>query len=224
MNDFKYIAVATCLVLAWTGCTTDKASRPSDADEQAEVVAIPGECGQCIAVPQGPREVLFDADVKRAKLYFEDAGNVTKYTAYVDASALPAWVVQIAEEKLGAGEDLEWEIEYYGADKQVYELTRRTEEGVREISVGDDRTVYYLHFVIDPSELPDPVAERVAQFVGLDVEEAARKEYADGSVRYLVLGVLQGEKHRLLLSDSGELLSHTRSVPAVIEVPVHSPE
>ncbi len=226
MHDWKFTAAILSLTAVTSACTTDAATKTGDTEQvkQTEIVAIPGECGQCVAVPQGPREVLFDPNVERARLYFEDGGNVAKYTAYVEAKALPAWVVQMANEKLGPGEDLEWEIEYYGADKQVYEVTRRTADGIREISVGDDRTVFYLHFVIEPSELPDAVRERVQQFAGLKMTEAARKEYTDGAVRYLVRGEFHGENHRMLLSDTGELLAHTRAVPAVIEVPVRSPE
>lgn len=224
MTDSRLVSLLACVLVAASCTTDDAAAKDTEPIEQTKVVAIPGECGQCVAVPQGPREILFDPDVKRAKLYFEDAGNVTKYVAYVDVAALPAWVLQVADEKIGPGEDIDWQIEYYGADRQVYEVTRRTEEGVREVSIGQDRTVYYLHYVIDPADLPEPVAERVDQFVGLKIEEAARKEYADGSVRYLIEGELQQGKHRLLLSDQGELLSHHRSVPAVIEVPVHTPD
>lgn len=225
MNDWRAIAVTSCLLLVFGACSTGDAAREDgDGTEQTKVVAVPGECGQCVAVPEGPREVLFDPEVKQAKLYFEDAGNVTKYVAYVDAQALPAWVLQMADEKLGPGEDLEWEIEYYGDDRQVYEVTRRTEEGVRVMSVGSDRTIYYLDYVIDAAELPRAVSQRVEQFAGLQIDAAARKEYRDGSVRYLVQGMFHGGRHRLLLSEEGELISHHRTVPAVIEVPVHSPE
>lgn len=209
-----------CVVgLSLVGCATT-------SEEECRTAPPPAAVGvpTCVAVPEGPRDVLFAENVERATLYFDAEGNVAKYTAYVKATAIPAWVVQMADEKLGPGDDVEWEVEYYGADHKVYEVTRKLPDGgVKVLSASDDRQLFYVQTELQPSAvLPEPVSKRISEINGFKLTQLSRKEYGDGTVTYQARGLLSGQDHQLTLSDSGELRYHTRSVPAKIEIPVRN--
>ena len=57
---------------------------------------------------------------------------------------LPDWVHEMADEKLGKGEDVEYEIEVYPDGSEVYEVYRTVDGREKQLSVKPDRTVYYI--------------------------------------------------------------------------------
>lgn len=153
----------------------------------------------------------------RATVVLGTDGAVRKSTAYVPREAMPEWVLTMAEEKLGAGEDVEFEVEVYEDGVTVYEVTRRVAGEEVELSVNADKSVRYLEKTVDPAKLPEAVATAVAAIDGFVPAKAALKEAA-GAKQYQVTGQRDGRTYRLVLDETGKQMGKSRVLAAELHL------
>jgi len=163
--------------------------------------------GAC-AAPGGARipnfvlQEMTGAHAQRAKLYVATDGHMRKFTMYVSRDAIPDWVHTMADEKIGSGVDASYEVEQY-------------ENG--ELSVRTDKSVKYIETWLDPEVLPDPIKTTLAETAGFVLERASIKQGPAMKV-YQLRGRKDDVEHRLVFSETGDLIHTSRTLPAKLEL------
>ncbi len=191
------------------------------AEERRGALVVLLTCGAAACstarVPDFPMRALSGPHVLRAKLGVSAAGQITKYTVYVRKEGLPPWVHAQADETLGRGEDLEYEVELYANGSQVYELTRRVGGEVVELSVQRDGSLEYVERVVALEDLPTAVSERLNAVEGFVPGEAFRRR-GPAIDDYSVDGERSGAARRVRLLPNGTLVSINRRLPGTFEI------
>jgi hypothetical protein len=170
-------------------------------------------------IPDFPMKALAGPGARRANFFVSKDGTITRYAVHVGPEALPEWITRMADEKIGKGEDLDYEVELYPDGSEVFEVYRRVDGRERQLSVHADRSVKYIGQEFDPKELPDKVRAALRGVKGFITEKCVFKEgpkFAEVHIK----GSLGGSPHRLRLSADGRLLSLQRRLPGEIEVAV----
>lgn len=207
----RRLFVLGCLVtLCLNGCAGDKPC-PRSADD-----AVVGEAK--LAIPEFVLTALQSNGALRVKLYIAKDGTLRKSAVYVTKESVPTWVHEMADEKLGKGEDESYEVEQYADGQQVYEVTRKVDGVSQELAITIDKSVLYLERKLPENELPEKVATALKGLENFTMEEAESKTYTDGRQEFEVEGK-QGEVHVVLqLSTEGEIVGQSRKLTATIAV------
>ena len=170
-------------------------------------------------IPDFPMKALASPSAVRANFFISRDGTITRYTVHVGPEALPEWITKMADEKIGKGNDLDYEIELYPDGSEVYEVYRRIDGRELQLSVHADRTVKYVGRELDPKELPEKVAAAMRGVKGFIAEKCIHKE-GPKFVEVHIKGSIGGLPHRLRISGDGRLLSVQRRLPGEFEVAV----
>jgi len=170
-------------------------------------------------IPDFPMKALAGPGARRANFFVSKDGTITRYAVHVGPEALPDWITKMADEKIGMGEDLDYEVELYPDGSEVYEVYRRVDGREKQLSVHADRSVKYVGKEFDPKELPDKVHAALRGIKGFIAEKCMFKE-GPKFAEYHIKGSLGGSPHRIRLSSDGRLLSLQRRLPGEIEVAV----
>lgn len=144
-------------------------------------------------------------------------GRVTRSSVHVKKEGIPDWVHAMADEKIGKGEDLDYEVEVYPDGTQVYEVYRKVNGKERQLSAAADRTVYYIGLEQDVASLPPEVASTLAKLEGFEAKRCVVKEGATFH-EYQVKGTLNGGELRARLGKDGRLIALQRRLPSEVEV------
>lgn len=170
-------------------------------------------------IPEFPLKAMQSPHARSIKLYVSPSGEVTKVAVNVSREALPAWVFALADEKLGEGPDLEFEIEQYGNGDEVYEITRAVQGRHKEMAVrGTDKRFLYFEFKgLSIADLPAPVKAALdAPPGGLEVVEVVKQSRADGADRFTIKGRRHGVRVSLSFDPQGKKLTERRVLPGSI--------
>jgi len=183
-----------------------------------------GGCCQPARVPPGDNSAVVPAFVlegmrapgaSRAKVYLDTQGRVIKSAAYVTKAEIPEWVHKLADEKIGAGEDTEYELEHYPDGDQVYEIARKVEGQEIELSVKLDKTLKYIEKPIAEQDIPPAVKSALP--TDFTAESMGVKE-GPGLKQYIFRGKQAGLAVHLILDPAGKLLGNFRVLPGRLEI------
>lgn len=214
---------ASALMWGCGGATTAQCPTPEPRQIPAATDMPKTAPAASSELPEGPDGLLRRDDAMRAKLYLGSERQVDKWVTYVDVAKVPDWLKSLADEKLGQGADVEYEIEYYGAELKVHEVTREIDGKRLELSVKEsDRSVYYKAETAEMTALPKPAQLQVQELLAGKSDRLDIKTFGDGKTEFHVRGKLDAVEHRLVFDAAGKLIGHRRSLPAKIEVPVRS--
>jgi len=210
MQAGKCFVAGSFFVLMVVGCAGEKpcARSAEDAHLTATAPAIPGFV----------LDALHSDGAKSVKIYLAKDGTVRKSAVYVTKESLPNWVHALADEKLGQGEDEEYEVEQYGDSHQVYEITRKVDGVSLELSVAVDKTLLYVEKKLAAKDLPEKVAAVLKEREGFTLDEAEAKTFPDGKMEYELEGKQGGFDVQLKVSADGEILSQGRMFTAKVTV------
>lgn len=171
------------------------------------------------ALPAFVVDALQGPDALEAKLYVAEDGVIEKVVAYVGRDSVPAWVHAMADEKLGAGEAHEFEIEQYADGTRTYEVTRLIDGRKAEMSVTVDKALRYTEVELAPEAVPAPVKAAADGMAGVSVQRIERKQ-GPGVDHFEIVGK-EGEREvRIELDAAGMVLTKARRLPAVVQMTV----
>lgn len=168
-------------------------------------------------IPDFPMKALTSPSAVRASFFVSRDGTITRYAVHVGPEELPDWITKMADEKLGRGQDLDYEAELYPDGSEVYEIYRRVDGREMQLSVHADRSIKYIGRELDPKELPEKVAASMRGVKGFIAEKCIYKEGPKFSEVH-IKGSVGGLPHRVRISGDGRLLSIQRRLPGEIEV------
>lgn len=144
-------------------------------------------------------------------------GKIVRSSVHVKREGLPDWVHQMADEKLGKGEDVEYEVEVYPDGSQVYEVYREIDGLLKQLSVKPDRTVYYTGTEHSKESLPEAVSSGLATLKGFKVRRCVEKS-GPTFFEYHVKGKMDGTEYRARIGKDGRLIALQRVIPGAIEL------
>lgn len=167
-------------------------------------------------IPEFPLKAMRSPHARGVKLYVSSSGGVDKVAVKVARAAIPEWVFEQVTAQLGAGADVEFEIEQYANGDEIYEVTRLVNGKLREAAIrGTDQAFMYMEekdLVL--ADLPAPVRAALdAPPGGLEVREIHRQKRADGTDRYVISGRRQGTPLSLIFDKSGALIARRQILP-----------
>lgn len=168
-------------------------------------------------IPEFPLKALASAHAKQANFFVSREGVITRYSIHVTREALPDWMHTIADERLGKGKDVGYEIEQYPDGSEVYEIYRDVNGTEKAVSARRDRMVQYIGTPMALKDLPSTAHKGLASVADFKAEKAMIKE-GQRFYEIHVTGTLNGAPGRVRLSNTGEILSVQRKVPAEVEV------
>ena len=154
----------------------------------------------------------------KGKLYVSRDGTVERSKVYLKKEGLPDWTHQVADEKLGKGEDIAYEVEVYGDGTEVFEIARMVKGKPKKLSLRRDRQVRYVESIVDRTSVPAPVLATVTKIEGFHVGEFHHRE-GEHLSEFHARGTISGVPHRAQIRADGSLLSLSRPLPAEMEVP-----
>jgi hypothetical protein len=157
--------------------------------------------------------------VDRVKLYVDQDGRVVKRALYVSAAAIPEWVIDLADEKIGPGSNEYYELEWYAdaPSLRVYEVTRTVKGAKVEVSVNENRELRYMEKELKSAAVPAKVRSAVAGLQGFRVEEYEEKVGPEIH-EYQAEGSEGGRKMIYTFSPDGRLLRKEQSIEAELQV------
>jgi hypothetical protein len=170
-------------------------------------------------IPAFPMKALSSPAAKKAGIFVSKDGTITRYTVHLDREGVPPWLHDMADEKIGKGDDLAYEAELYPDGSEVYEIYRMVAGKEKQLSVEKDRTVKYVGTQVGETELPDRVQATLQGVKGFFFEKCILKE-GPRFGEYHVKGMLRGVPHRIRIATDGRLLAVQRRIPAEFEVAV----
>lgn len=170
-------------------------------------------------IPAFPMKALASPGATRANFFVSKDGTITRYAVHVGPDAMPEWITKMADEKLGRGEDFEYEMELYPDGSEVYEVYRKVDGREKQLSVHHDKSVKYVGKQLDEKELPEKIGAALRGVKGFTAEKCMFKE-GPRFAEYHIKGTLGGSPHRIRLSGDGRLLSVQRKVAGEVEVAV----
>lgn len=162
-------------------------------------------------------KALASPHAARSNFFISADGRIVRSSVHMKREGLPDWVHAMADEKLGKGEDVEYEIEVYPDGAEVYEVYRKVDGREKQLSARPDRTVYYIGVEQDPAAPPIAVAAALRRLDGFEMKHCVAKE-GPTFFEYHVKGLLEGNEVRARVGKDGRLIALQRRIPSVIEV------
>jgi hypothetical protein len=170
-------------------------------------------------IPDFPMKALSHPSASRAGFFVSRDGTIMRYTVHVGPDAIPEWVSKMADERIGKGEDLEYEIELYPDGSEVYEIYRSVDGREKQLSVHADRSVKYIGRQTEEKDLPDKVGATLRGIKAFGPEKIIFKEGPKFSEVH-VRGRIAGVPHRVRISGDGRLIAVQKKVPAEVELAI----
>jgi hypothetical protein len=162
-------------------------------------------------------QALASPHAAKSNFFVSADGKIVRSSVHMKREGIPAWVHAMADEKLGIGEDVEYEVEVYPDGSEVYEVYRKIGGRQRQLSVKTDKTVYYIGTEHDRKSMPPSIAAALRKIDGFEMKECVAKEGAT-FFEYHVKGVMRGSPHRARLAKDGRLIALQRRIPSEVEV------
>jgi hypothetical protein len=156
----------------------------------------------------------------KTNFFVTEEGRVIRSSVHVKKGGLPDWVHAMADEKIGAGDDMEYELEVYPDGSEVYEIYRKIDGKERQLSVRPDRTIYYIGAEIEPEALPKAVSATLEKLQHFEMASCVSKEGATFH-EYHVKGTLDGQPVRARIAKDGRLIAVQKRLPSEVEVEVN---
>lgn len=172
-----------------------------------------------VRLPEFAWKALSSPSARKANFWIGADGQFLRYTVYVDRAGMPDWIHSMADERLGKGDDVEYEVEVYPDGSQVYELYRKIDGLEKQLSVKADRSLYYIGTEQPVGKLPDPVTSALREMKELKVDKCVLKE-GPNVAEYHLKATRDGMPCRIRLSKAGKLIAVQRKIPADVEVPL----
>jgi hypothetical protein len=169
--------------------------------------------------PEFAMKALAAPTASKAGLFLSKDGAITRYAVHLGREDVPVYLHSMADEKIGKGEDLEYEMELYPDGSEVFEVYRKVQGKEMQLSVHADKSVKYVGREMDPKELPGKVGAGLRGVKGFTAEKAMFKE-GPKFAEYHIKGNLGGTPHRVRLSGDGRLLSVQRKLAGEFELAV----
>jgi hypothetical protein len=188
-------------------CTSAPAQHPTTP---------PATAGAKYSLPPFPLDALRGPHLKSVKLYINADGSIRKLTVYVERAGVPDWVHEMADQTIGKGDEVEFEVEEYSDGNTVYEVTRKVDGKLVELSVrSGDRSRLY----IERKELPlETIPEVVRKAAGeMKTERYNIKERADGK-EHVLDGELAGKKVTLHCTGDGKVIWRAEVIPSKVKL------
>ncbi|MCA9540634.1 MAG: hypothetical protein KC620_17165 [Myxococcales bacterium] len=169
------------------------------------------------AVPPFVAQALTGAHGLRGKFYLTADGRFEKFVAYVERDAMPDWIHPLADEKLGAGEEVDFEVEQYADGARAYEVTRLVDGRKAELSVTPEQQIRYVEREVPLDALPAPVKQAVDAMAGVTIDHVEQKE-GPGINAFEVIA-RDGERElRVVLSPEGGVVERASRLSAVLQI------
>ncbi len=162
-------------------------------------------------------EALASPHAIKARLHVNRDGTIERAKVYLKRDGLPDWTHDLANEKLGTGEDLSYEVEVYGDGTEVYEICRYVDCHPQKVSMRHDRNIQYVETGVDASVLPEAVSTTLSKIPGFKPDEYYRRD-ADGTSEYHVTGAMLGIPHRARIMADGTLRTLEKQLAAELEI------
>lgn len=172
-------------------------------------------------VPEFPWAALKGPHAVKVKVYVAPDGSFAKWTVHVTRAGMPEWVHPIADQELGKGEDVEYEVEQYASGDTVYELTRRVGGKRIEVSLRstDHKRVYIERKDLELDALPAPVKQAVASVAGFVAKACSTKTYVSpASTLHEVEGELAGAPYTIFVTPEGKITVRRTTLTAEVKV------
>ncbi|MEM1348207.1 MAG: hypothetical protein AAGI01_06625 [Myxococcota bacterium] len=201
---------------------TLKAQTPEEEDTEAHAHA--------------PGVYAFDADlmstalsakdVSQVRMYFGEGGAQRKTAVYhLDASKVPAPVLELAKKQFPDATVTSYELEKYAALGVIHEVEVNTKDGSKaEVAARADGTLVYVETVQKPSEDVPKAPVRAAVEAAVPGAQITAVEVKDGPNlhEYRVKATLEGQQaeHVFVFDKSDQLTARYMRFPAKIELPV----
>lgn len=170
-------------------------------------------------IPEFALKALSHPTASRAGIFISRDGTLTRYAVKVGPEAMPEWIAAMADERIGKGEDLEYEVELYPDGSEVYEIYRLVDGREKQLSVHADRNVKYVGRQMEEKDLPDRVGATLRGVKSFLPEKIILKE-GPRFTEYHVRGRIGGAPYRLRMSGDGRLIALQKKVPTEIELAV----
>jgi len=164
-------------------------------------------------------DALSSPHALKGKLYVSRDGTVERSKVYLKREGLPEWTHEVADAKLGKGEDLSYEVEVYGDGTEVFEISRRIDGKPKKVSIRRDRQVRYVETTVDRTSLPAVVSATLAKIDGFQPTECHRRD-GEKTAEFHIRGIIAGVPHRARIGADGTLQSLDRHLAAEMEVSV----
>lgn len=171
-----------------------------------------------VRLPEFVWKALSSPHAKKANFWTGPDGQLLRYTVYVERGGIPDWVHAMADERLGKGEDLEFELEVYPDGSNVYEIYRKIDGLEKQLSVKADRSLFYIGTEQPADKLPEPVSSVIRDMKDLKISKCVFKEGKNVS-EYHLKATRDGVPCRIRISKAGRLIAIQRRIPADVEVP-----
>lgn len=169
------------------------------------------------SVPEFVLEACRSDHLQRAKVHIGADGRIEKYVAYVAKDAIPAWVHEMADEKIGTGQDEEYEIETYADGSEVYEVRRCVGDKSHELSVKRDRSLKYVERQLDENELPEAVRAAIRDLSDFALQRCAVKE-GPNLKEYQITGKIGDRPFRARIQEDGALVALQKKIEGGFEI------
>ncbi len=186
----------------------------------------PPQAAKETTLPKFPKfimDALGSPHVLKAKIYVLRDGTIERSKVYVKREGIPDWAHAVADDKLGKGDDLAYEVEVYADGTEVFEIARLVGMKPKKVSIRRDRQVRYVETIVDKAAVPAAVAATLGRIDGFRAVEVHRRE-GENLTEFDVRGIMGGTPHRVMIRADGSLHALSRHVSAEMDVAVPSPE
>lgn len=173
--------------------------------------------------PKFIMDALSSPHALKAKIYVARDGTIERSKVYVMKDGIPAWAHAVADDKLGKGDDLAYEVEVYADGTEAFEISRLIGMKPKKVSIRRDRQVRYVETIVDKASLPAAVAATLGKVEGFRAVEIHRRE-GENLSEFHVKGIQGGAPHRVMIRADGSLQSVSRHLAAEMDVAVPAPE
>jgi hypothetical protein len=168
--------------------------------------------------PKFIMDALSSPHALKGKIYISRDGTIERTKVHLKKEGLPDWTHQVADEKLGKGEDIAYEVEVYGDGTEVFEIARRVDGKPMKVSIRRDRQVRYVETTVDRASLPAAVSAALGKIEGFQPDECRRRQ--GETTEFHIQGAIAGVPHRARIRADGTIQSLDRRLAAELEVAV----
>ena len=162
-------------------------------------------------------EALSSPYAIKARLHVSRDGTIERAKVCLTREGMPEWTHDLADQKLGKGEDVSYEVEVYEDGTEVYEICRQVDCYPQKVSMHRDRNILYVETGVDASSVIEAIATTLSKIPGFKPEEYYQRE-SDGTVEYHVVGTILGIPHRARIMADGTLRVLEKQLAAELDV------
>lgn len=145
-------------------------------------------------------------ETQKIEMKIGPCGKLARVSATVAKANIPEWVLKLADDKIGKGEDKSFEVEVDDQGEEVYEVTRNINGLEVELSAkAKSQTFKYIERQVQWEVLPAPIRAEVEKMSGFQTKEAGMKE-GPGIKEFEIEGRWNDAEYSLYFDEAGKLL------------------